>query len=38
LEMKRKTLKSCEKLLPKTGRHGPSWQRNNDILSWLSEL
>ena len=38
LEMKRKTLQSCEKLLPKKARHGPSWQRNNDILSWLSEL
>jgi site-specific recombinase XerD len=38
LEMKRKTLQSCEKLLPKRGKHGPSWQRSNDILSWLSEL
>ena len=38
LEMKRKTLQSCENLLPKKARHGPSWQRNNDILSWLSEL
>jgi site-specific recombinase XerD len=38
LEMKRKTLQSCEKLLPKKRGHGPSWQRNNDILSWLSKL
>ncbi len=38
LEMKRKTLKSCENLLPKSRRRGPSWQRNNDILSWLSML
>jgi site-specific recombinase XerD len=38
LEMKRKTLQSCEKLLPKKGKHGPSWQRENDIMSWLSEL
>jgi site-specific recombinase XerD len=38
LEMKRKTLQSCEKLLPKKGKQGPSWQRNNDILSWLSKL
>jgi integrase len=38
LEMKRKALQSCEKLLPKKGKHGPSWQRNNDILSWLSKL
>jgi hypothetical protein len=38
LEMKRKMLQSCEKLLPKNGKHGPSWQRKNDILLWLSEL
>lgn len=38
LEMKRKTLKSCEKLIPKQGKRGPSWKRNNDILSWLSSL
>jgi site-specific recombinase XerD len=37
-KMKRKTLQSSEKLLPKKGKHGPSWQRKNDILSWLSEL
>jgi hypothetical protein len=36
--MKRKTLKSCEKLLPKKGKHGPFWQRNDDIQSWLSKL
>ena len=33
LEMKRKTLQSCERLVPKKTGHGPSWQRNNDILS-----
>jgi len=38
LEMKRKTLKSAEALLPKSGRRGPSWQRNHDLLSWLSRL
>lgn len=38
LEMKRKTLRSCEKLLPNKPNHSPSWQRNNDILSWLSAL
>lgn len=38
LEMKQKTLKSCEKLLPKTGKHGPSWKRNPSILDWLSKL
>jgi integrase/recombinase XerC len=36
LEMKRKTLRSCPKLLPNKPSLGPSWQRNNDILSWLS--
>lgn len=38
LEMKRKTLQSCENLLPKPGKHGPSWQRDPDILAWLSRL
>lgn len=38
LEMKRKTLQSCEKVLPKSGKHGPSWQRNPGILAWLSRL
>jgi hypothetical protein len=38
LDMKRKTLQSCEKLLPKPSDHGPSWQRNPGILKWLSAL
>ncbi len=38
LEMKRKTLQSCERLLPKSGKYGPSWQRDPDILTWLSRL
>ena len=38
LEMKRKTLKSCEKLIPKLNKLGPSWQRDNDVISWLSRL
>jgi hypothetical protein len=38
LEMKRKTLQSCEKLLPKKGRRGALWQRDRDIVSWLSKL
>jgi len=38
LEMKRKTLKSCENLLPKTDKRGPSWQRDAGILKWLSRL
>jgi len=38
LEMKRKTLRSCEKLLPNKPSRSPSWQHNKDILSWLSTL
>ena len=38
LEMKRKTLQSCEKLLPSKGKRGAIWQRDKDILSWLSKL
>jgi site-specific recombinase XerD len=38
LEMKQKTLESCEKLLPKTGRKGPPWKRDPSILDWLSSL
>jgi site-specific recombinase XerD len=38
LEMKRKTLQSCEKLLPKTGKQSPSWKRDPNILAWLSNL
>jgi integrase/recombinase XerD len=38
LEMKRKTLRSAEKLLPKTGRQRASWKRDPNILEWLSNL
>jgi len=38
LEMKQKTLQSCENLLPKTGKKGPSWRRDTSILDWLSTL
>jgi len=38
LEMKRKTLQSCEKLLPRKGKRRPSWQSDQDVLSWLSKL
>jgi site-specific recombinase XerD len=38
LEMKQKTLQSCEKLLPKTGKKKPSWKRKPSILEWLSTL
>jgi len=38
LEMKRKTLQSAENLLPKTGKQGPSWKRDPDVLEWLSNL
>jgi site-specific recombinase XerD len=38
LEMKRKTLASAEKLIPKQNNGGASWQKRADILSWLSTL
>ncbi len=38
LEMKRKTLRACEKLLPTPTKRSPSWQRDQGILSWLSKL
>ena len=38
LEMKRKTLKSCEKLIPKGHKPRASWRRDDDLLSWLSKL
>ena len=38
LEMKRKTLQSCKKLLPAPAKRGPSWQQDRDVLSWLSSL
>jgi site-specific recombinase XerD len=38
LEMKRRTLDSCAKLIPKNGKLKTSWQQNGDVLSWLSEL
>jgi integrase/recombinase XerC len=38
LEMKRKTLQSAEKLLPGKKKRDPSWQRDRDILTWLSKL
>jgi site-specific recombinase XerD len=37
LEMKRKTLQCCEKLVPKS-KGKPSWQRDAGILNWLSAL
>jgi integrase/recombinase XerC len=38
LEMKRKTLESCEKLLPGSKSGKALWQRDRDVLSWLSKL
>jgi site-specific recombinase XerD len=38
LEMKRKTLQSCQKFLPKSDKRGPSWQKRPDILQWLEKL
>jgi site-specific recombinase XerD len=37
LEMKRKTLASAEKILPKP-KHPSSWRANKDVLDWLSSL
>ena len=38
LEMKRKTLQACEKLLPESKTSGPSWKRDPDVLNWLTTL
>jgi len=38
LEMKRKTLASAEKVLPKPKLPSSSWRANKDVLSWLSSL
>lgn len=38
LEMKQKTLQASEKLLPKTGKKGPSWRRDPSVLEWLTTL
>jgi site-specific recombinase XerD len=38
LEMKRKTLQSCEKLIPKSTTSASTWRHNKDILSWLASL
>jgi site-specific recombinase XerD len=38
LEMKRKTLRAAEKLIPKMGKHGGSWRGNDPLLSWLAAL
>jgi integrase/recombinase XerC len=38
LEMKRKTLQSCKKLIPTKKKSRASWQKTPDILSWLSGL
>ena len=38
LEMKRKTLESCEDLLPRSKSRRSLWQHDKDMLSWLSKL
>jgi site-specific recombinase XerD len=38
LEMKRKTLQSSEKLIPKKAMAGNSWQKDDQLLTWLSKL
>ena len=37
-EMKRKTLRSCERLIPKAGKAGSTWKSKPDVLAWLSTL
>lgn len=38
LEMKRRTLRACEKLLPESKAGGPSWKTNQGVLNWLENL
>lgn len=38
LEMKRRTLASAEKILPKPKASSPSWRANKKVLTWLSSL
>ncbi|MFZ5495482.1 MAG: site-specific integrase [Verrucomicrobiota bacterium] len=38
LEMKRKTLRSCEQLIPKAAKAASTWKSKPDILAWLSTL
>ncbi len=38
LEMKRKTLQSCERLIPKSAKPLRSWQAKPDVLAWLATL
>jgi site-specific recombinase XerD len=38
LEMKRKTLQSAEKLIPKRATARTPWQKNDELLSWLNSL
>lgn len=38
LEMKRKTLQSCERLIPRPAKPAVSWQSQSDALAWLATL
>lgn len=38
LQMKQRTLRSCEKLIPKSAAPGGKWKNNKDVLAWLSAL
>lgn len=38
LDMKRRTLRACERVLPSSGQKGPSWNRDQGILTWLAGL
>jgi hypothetical protein len=36
--MKRKTLKSSEKLIPAKAKRGCTWRDDDKLLSWLAKL
>jgi len=38
LEMKRKTLRAAEKLIPQSGKRPRSWRKDDELLTWLSKL
>jgi site-specific recombinase XerD len=38
LDMKRRTLRSCERLLPVSNHKGSGWNRDQGILNWLASL
>ena len=38
LEMKRKTLRSSERLIPAKAKRGCTWRDDDKLLSWLAKL